>query len=87
MADLHGFDPDEDLLAQILALNLSVAELEQAGGAVRGPGRKGWPTLLGQPRGSSPFTGSCDRARAALAWPKRSRTPGPWGLGFDNSGR
>jgi hypothetical protein len=41
MADVHGFDPDEDLLAQILALNLSVAELEQAGGPVRGPGSQG----------------------------------------------
>lgn len=39
--DVYGFDPDEDLLAQILALNLSVAELEQAGGAVRGPGPQG----------------------------------------------
>jgi hypothetical protein len=29
------------LLAQILALNLSLAELEQAGGAVRGPGPHG----------------------------------------------
>ncbi len=35
---MYGFDPEEDLLAQILALNLSAAELEQAGGAVRGPG-------------------------------------------------
>jgi len=41
--DLYGFDPDEDLLAQILALNLSLAELEQAGGAVRGPGPQGLP--------------------------------------------
>jgi hypothetical protein len=32
---VYGFDPDEDLLAQLLALNLSLAELEQAGGAVR----------------------------------------------------
>jgi hypothetical protein len=39
--DAYGFDPDEDLLAQILALNLSVAEQEQAGGAVRGPGPQG----------------------------------------------
>jgi hypothetical protein len=39
--DVYGFDPDEDLLAQILALNLSLAELEQAGGAVRGPGPQG----------------------------------------------
>jgi hypothetical protein len=39
--NVYGFDPDEDLLAQILALNLSVAELEQAGGAVRGPGPQG----------------------------------------------
>jgi hypothetical protein len=39
--DVYGFDPDEDLLAQILALNLSVAEQEQAGGAVRGPGPLG----------------------------------------------
>jgi len=39
--DVYGFDPDEDLLAQILALNLSVAEVEQAGGAVRGPGPQG----------------------------------------------
>lgn len=39
--DAYGFDPDEDLLAQILALNLSVAEQEQAGGAVRGPGPHG----------------------------------------------
>jgi SAM-dependent methyltransferase len=37
----YGFDPDEDLLAQLLALNLSVAEQEQAGGAVRGPGPQG----------------------------------------------
>jgi methylase of polypeptide subunit release factors len=39
--DVYGFDPDEDLLAQILALNLSLAEQEQAGGAVRGPGPQG----------------------------------------------
>jgi hypothetical protein len=39
--DVYGFDPDEDLLAQLLALNLSVAEQEQAGGAVRGPGPQG----------------------------------------------
>ena len=39
--EVYGFDPDEDLLAQILALNLSVAEQEQAGGAVRGPGSQG----------------------------------------------
>lgn len=39
--DVYGFDPEEDLLAQILALNLSVAEQEQAGGAVRGPGSQG----------------------------------------------
>jgi hypothetical protein len=39
--EVYGFDPDEDLLAQILALNLSVAELEKAGGAVRGPGPQG----------------------------------------------
>jgi hypothetical protein len=39
--DAYGFDPDEDLLAQVLALNLSVADLEQAGGAVRGPGPQG----------------------------------------------
>jgi hypothetical protein len=39
--DVYGFDPDEDLLAQILALNLSVAELTEAGGAVRGPGPQG----------------------------------------------
>ncbi len=39
--DVYGFDPDEDLLAQILALNLSVAEQEQVGGAVRGPGAEG----------------------------------------------
>lgn len=39
--DVYGFDSDEDLLAQILALNLSVAEQEQAGGAVRGPGPQG----------------------------------------------
>jgi hypothetical protein len=39
--DVYGFDPEEDVLAQILALNLSVAELEQAGGAVRGPGPQG----------------------------------------------
>jgi hypothetical protein len=32
---VYGFDPDEDLLAQLLALSLSLAELEQAGGAVR----------------------------------------------------
>jgi hypothetical protein len=39
--DMYGFDPEEDLLAQILALNLSLAELEQTGGAVRGPGAHG----------------------------------------------
>jgi hypothetical protein len=39
--DVYGFDPDEDLLAQLLALNLSVAEQEEAGGAVRGPGPQG----------------------------------------------
>jgi hypothetical protein len=39
--DVYGFDPNEDLLAQILALNLSVADLEQTGGAVRGPGPQG----------------------------------------------
>jgi SAM-dependent methyltransferase len=39
--DVYGFDPNEDLLAQILALNLSVAEQEKAGGAVRGPGPQG----------------------------------------------
>jgi hypothetical protein len=39
--EVYGFDPDEDLLAQILALNLSVAEEEEAGGAVRGPGPQG----------------------------------------------
>jgi hypothetical protein len=39
--DAYGFDPEEDLLAQILALNLSIAELEQAGGALRGPGPHG----------------------------------------------
>jgi hypothetical protein len=39
--DVYGFDPEEDLLAQILALNLSVAELERAGGVVRGPGPQG----------------------------------------------
>ena len=39
--DVYGFDPNEDLLAQILALNLSLAEQEQVGGAVRGPGPQG----------------------------------------------
>jgi hypothetical protein len=39
--DVYGFDPDEDLLAQMLALNLSLAEQEEAGGAVRGPGPQG----------------------------------------------
>jgi hypothetical protein len=39
--DVYGFDPDEDLLAQTLALNLAVAEQERAGGAVRGPGPQG----------------------------------------------
>jgi hypothetical protein len=39
--EVYGFDPDEDLLAQILALNLSVAEQEEGGGAVRGPGPQG----------------------------------------------
>ena len=39
--DVHGFDPGEDLLAQILELNLSVADQEQAGGTVRGPGPQG----------------------------------------------
>jgi hypothetical protein len=41
--DVYGFDPEEDLLDQILALNLSIAEQEQAGGAVRGPGPHGLP--------------------------------------------
>jgi hypothetical protein len=33
---MHGFDP-----ARTRSLNLSVAELEQAGGAVSGPGPQG----------------------------------------------
>lgn len=32
---MYGFGPDEDLLVQLLALNLSVAELGQESGAVR----------------------------------------------------
>lgn len=37
--ELYGFDADVDLLAQLLALNLSVAEAERLGENVSGPGK------------------------------------------------
>jgi hypothetical protein len=37
----YGFEDDDDLLTQLLALNRSCAELEEEGGEVRGPGCRG----------------------------------------------
>jgi hypothetical protein len=47
--DAYGFDPSEDLLAQLLALNLSIADEERQGNPVRPPG----PVGVDRPRRST----------------------------------
>lgn len=43
--EVYGFDPNDDILAQLLALNLSTAVEEDAGlTGPRGPGARGFPS-------------------------------------------
>ena len=41
--DAYGFSDEDDILEQLLALNLSIAEALETGGPVRGPGITGLP--------------------------------------------
>jgi hypothetical protein len=72
---MRGFDPDEDPLAQTLALNLSVAVLEQAGGAVRRQGPQGLVNTARTIWRMEPVHGWCD-GRPIRFPPRAQDAPG-----------